>query len=126
MKKIFALFISLLMCVSLLACGEKKPEIKADYETIQDAVNAYRDGTDIVGKTVKVEIKEDKEAGIIYSDPDLNIKANLYCTLIGDKSNNYYIPTIRKGQTVVAKVDAIDDHLKYSIYIFAKEYEIYD
>ncbi len=125
MKKIIVLLMSFLMCFSLLACGQKKPEIKADYETIQDAVSAHRNGVDIVGKTIKVELKEDKKGGIIYSDPDINLRANLYLTLIAEKSKEYEIANLKKGQTVVAKVSMIDDHLGYSIYIFSEEYDIY-
>jgi len=32
---------------------------------------------------------------------------------------------VPKGDTVVVKVDAYDDHLKYSIYVYALEYEVY-
>ena len=125
MKKIMIMVLSLLMCLSFFGCGESKPEYKADYDTVQDAVNAYRDGVDIKGKTIKVELKEDKKAGVIFSEPDLNIKANLNLTLIAEKSKEYEIANLKKGQTVIATLDMIDDHLKYSIYIFSTEYEIY-
>lgn len=127
MKKAIVVLMSLLMCVSLIACG-KKPEIHADYDTVQDAINAHREGVNVVGKTVKIELEEDSKAGIIYSKPDLNIRANIYFTLISDKAkgNSTEINNIKKGQTVVATIDMIDDHLVYSIYMFAKEYTIYD
>ena len=31
---------------------------------------------------------------------------------------------IKEGDTVVATIDSVDDHLEFSIYMFAKKYEI--
>lgn len=125
MKKFIAVLMFLLMCFSIVACAEKKPDITADYNTVQEAVQAHKDGKDIIGKTIKVELKEDKYAGVIFAEPDLNLRANLHLTLIADKSKSYEIEKIPKGKTVVAKVEMIDDHLVNSIYLFSTEYQIY-
>ena len=122
--------ISILMLVLVLflgACGgeKKEPEIAADYGSMQEAVYAQRDGVDLKGKTIKVVASQDSAAGVIYFVADTKVKANLYMTIITDDLNRQEGLDIKKGDTVVVKVDAYDDHLKYSIYVYALEYEVY-
>lgn len=122
--------ISILMLVLALflgACGgeKKEPEIVADYGSIQEAVYAQRDGADLKGKTIKVVASQDSAAGVIYFVADTKVKANLYVTIITDDLNRQEVLDIKKGDTAVVKVDTYDDHLKYSIYVYALEYELY-
>ena len=118
------LVLALLLCG---ACGEaaQKVEPTADYNSIQEAIEAQRSGVDLVGKTIKVVMKQDSAAGIIYSEPDTQIKANLYVTIITNDDNRDEVLGLKKGDTVVVTVDSFDDHLKYSIYVYALEYKIY-
>ena len=46
-------------------------------------------------------------------------------TIITDDLNRQEVLDIKKGDTAVVKVDTYDDHLKYSIYVYALEYELY-
>ncbi len=67
MKKYVFLIMSLIM-IFLTACGEPEvPEIAADYDSVQDAIASQRAGTDITGKTIRVEMNQDSAAGIIYN-----------------------------------------------------------
>ena len=123
MKKIAVLLLSLAMMFSLMACG--KPEVVADYASVQDAISAQRSGTDLTGKTIRIDMNQDSVAGIIYYKPDLSVNANVIVTIITDDSNRDEVLGLKQGDTVVVKVDTYDDHLKYSIYIYALEYKIY-
>lgn len=117
---------ALIMILGLCSCGKpKKDEPTADYENMQEAVLAYRAGTDIVGKTIKIKMAQDSAAGVIYFQPDTKAKANLSATIITNDENREEVLGLKEGDTVVIKVDSVDNHLKYSIYVFALEYKIY-
>ena len=116
----------LIMALVLCSCkGSAKEEPVADYESMQEAVLAHKAGTDITGKTIKVKMEQNSAAGVIYSNPDLKANANLYATIITKDENRDEVLGLKKGDTVVIKVDSVDDHLKYSIYVYAVEYQIY-
>ena len=126
-KKLLLAMVALLLLV-LCACGgssSKEPEVQADYDSPRDAILAHKSGTDIVGKTIKVKASQDSTAGIIYYLPDTEISGNVYVTILTDDENRAEVLNIQKGDVVVVTVDGFDDHLKYSYYIFAKEYKIY-
>ena len=117
-----------LLLLVLCACGgssSKEPEVQADYDSPRDAIMSHKSGTDIVGKTIKVKASQDSTAGIIYYLPDTEISGNVYVTILTDDENRAEVLNIQKGDIVVVTVDGFDDHLKYSYYIFAKEYKIY-
>ena len=123
MKRIVVLLLSIAMMFSLMACG--KPEVIADYASVQDAISAERLGTDLTGKTIRVDMNQDSAAGIIYFKPDLNVNANIYVTIITNDNNRAEVLGLKQGDTVVVKVDSYDNHLKNSIYVYALEYTIY-
>lgn len=126
-KKLLLAMVTLLLLV-LCACGgssSKEPEVQADYGSPRDAIMAHKSGTDIVGKTIKVKASQDSTAGIIYYLPDTEISGNVYVTILTDDENRAEVLNIQKGDVVVVTVDGFDDHLKYSYYIYAKEYKIY-
>ncbi len=126
-KKLLLAMVTLLLLV-LCACGgssSKEPEVQADYDSPRDAILAKKSGTDIVGKTVKVKASQDSAAGIIYFLPDTEISGNVYVTILTDDENRAEVLNIHKGDVVVVTVDSFDDHLKYSYYVYAKEYKIY-
>ena len=116
--------LSAMLLLSLTACGGKK-KVVADYESVQDAINAQKAGIDITGKTIRIDMIEDCAAGIIYTKPDTRVNGNIYVTIITNDSNRNDVLSLKQGDTVVVKVDTYDDHLKYSYYIYALEYTKY-
>ena len=127
-KKRLLLVMAMLLMLMLCACGgssSKETEVQADYDSPRDAILAKKSGTDIVGKTVKVKASQDSTAGIIYYLPDTEISGNVYVTILTDDENRAEVLNIQKGDVVVVTVDSFDDHLKYSYYVYAKEYKIY-
>ena len=71
MKKLLIVLCICFLQILLLSCGSStpdKPNVTADYDSVHDAAMAQRDGVNIVGKTVKVEVAE-----IQVPDPELNI-----------------------------------------------------
>lgn len=127
MKKKAIGILVIVLVLLLSACGgtKKELEITADYNSVQEAIEAQRAGADVVGKTIKVVLKKDNAAGVIYAEPDTKIKANICVTIITDDFNRSEVLSLKKDDTVVITVDSYDDHLTYSIYIYAKEYQIY-
>ena len=125
MKKIVALLISLTIVFSLIACSEPNVVIAADYDNVQDAIRAERSGADLTGKTIRIDMNQDSTAGIIYYKADLSVNANIYVTIITNDSNRNEVLGLKKGDTVVVKVDTYDNHLKNSIYVYAVDYTIY-
>ena len=123
-KRIVLLMLSAMLLLSLTACGGKK-KVVADYESVQDAINAQKAGTDITGKTIRIDMIEDCAAGIIYAKPDTRVNGNIYVTIITNDSNRNDVLSLKQGDTVVVKVDTYDDHLKYSYYIYALDYTKY-
>ena len=126
MKKLLIVLCMCVLSLLLVSCGssDSKPTVTADYDSVHDAALAHRNGENIVGKTVKVEVTENS-AGVIYYGPDKEANANLYMTIIADDNNREEVLGIKEGDTVVVTIDSVDDHLEYSIYLFAKKYEIY-
>ena len=125
MRKLFIVLCICVLSLFLVSCGssDSKPTVTADYDSVHDAALAHRNGENIVGKTVKVEVAENS-AGVIYYGPDKEVNANLYMTIIADDNNREEVLGIKEGDTVVATIDSVDDHLEFSIYMFAKKYEI--
>ena len=127
MRKLLILLCICILSIVLVSCGSSasdEPAVTADYDSVHDAALAHRNGENIVGKTVKVEVAENS-AGVIYYGPDKEVNANLYMTIITDDNNREEVLGIKEGDTVVVTIDSVDDHLEYSIYLFAKKYEIY-
>ncbi len=126
-KKVTAIFFTVFLLITMASCGSPEPEAPdADYATVRDAALAIKNGMDITGKTIAVTMPEDSAAGAIYFAPDTSVGANLYVTIITDDNNREEVLGLKKGSTVVVTVDAFDNHLVQSIYIFAKKYTIYD
>ena len=126
MRKLLILLCMCFLSMLLVSCGSSAPDepiVTADYDSVHDAAMAHRDGVNIVGKTVKVKVEENS-AGVIYFMPDTEVNANLYMTIITKDNNRDEVLAIKEGDTVVVTVDSVDDHLEYSIYMFAKTYEI--
>jgi len=127
-KRKTLIVLSLLLILFACACGggkAKEPEVTADYESPRDAILAHKAGTDITGKTIKVKVYQDDAGGIVYYAADTKVNGNVYVTIITDDSNRDEVCALKKGDVVVVKVDSIDDHLKYSFYVYAKEYKKY-
>ena len=129
MRKLLILLCICILSIVLVSCGSSASEtsetaVTADYDSVHDAALAHRNGENLVGKTVKVEVAENS-AGVIYYGPDKEVNANLYMTIITDDNNREEVLGIKEGDTVVVTIDSVDDHLEYSIYLFAKKYEIY-
>jgi hypothetical protein len=123
MKRLLCILLSAVFLFTLTACGEK--EVPADYQSVQEAISAARAGTDITGKTIRIDMFADSNAGIIYDKPDTDTNANILVTIITNDQNRNEVLGLKKGDTVVVTVDTYDDHLKYSIYIYALDYTIY-
>ena len=122
MKK---LMIILLVAMLLVVGGcSSAPKVSADYDTVSDAAAAYKGGTDLTGKTIKVRASMDSAAGIIYMMPDMNAKANVWVTIITDDANRNEVLGIKENDIVVVTVDSVDNHLTNSMYIFAKKYQL--
>ena len=127
-KRITLIVLPLLLLLFACACGggkAKEPEVTADYESPRDAILAHKAGTDVTGKTIKVKVCQDDAGGIVYFAADTKVNGNVYVTIITDDSNRDEVCALKKGDVVVVKVDSIDDHLKYSFYVYAKEYKKY-
>lgn len=127
-KRITFVMLSLLLLLFVCACGggkDAKSEVQADYESPRDAILAHKAGTDVTGKTIKVKVYQDDAGGIVYFAADTKVNGNVYVTIITDDSNRDEVCALKKGDVVVVKVDSIDDHLKYSFYVYAKEYKKY-
>ena len=124
MKKLLLIALMTFL-LTLTACGTDTTPVSADYSSPREAIQAYQSGTDIVGKTIKVVAAHDSYAGIIFDNPDTQVGANVYVTIITNDENRDGVLAIKEGETIVVTVDMIDDHLKYSIYIYALEYENY-
>ena len=127
MRKLVVFLCMCFLSMLLVSCGSStpaEPTVTADYDSVHDAAMAHRDGANIVGKTVKVKVEENS-AGVIYFKPDTEVNANLYMTIITNDNNRDEVLSIKEGDTVVVTIDSVDDHLEYSIYMFAKKYEIY-
>lgn len=120
MKKLFRkmlLFTWVVAAVLSCTCcrpSSKEEELVADYNSPQQAIQAYRNGTDVVGKTVAVTATMDCLEGVFYYYPDTTIKANIYVALVSENKGE----GILKDDTVVVTIEDIDDHLVYSIYIY--------
>lgn len=126
MKILLILLGICILSIVLVSCGSSasdEPAVTADYDSVRDAALAHRNGENIVGKTVKVEVSENA-AGVIFFAPDTQVNANLYLTIITNDNNREEVLGIKEGDTVVATIDSVDDHLEFSIYMFAKKYEI--
>ena len=125
MRKLLNVLCMCVLSLLLVSCGssDSKPTVTADYDSVHDAALAHRNGENIVGKTVKVEVSENA-AGVIYFEPDTEVNANLSLTIISDDKNREEVLGIKEGDTVVVTIDSVDDHLEFSIYMFAKKYEI--
>lgn len=108
----------------VLAGCSSEPDVKADYDTVHDAVAAYKGGTDITGKKIKVKASMDSAAGVIYSIPDMEVRANVTVTIITNDSNRNEVLSIKEDDIVVVKAEMVDNHLVNSVYIFATEYQL--
>lgn len=133
-KKIIAMIFILAMSFMSIGCGEDDvEEAAADYSSPHKAIEAHQSGEDIIGKTVEVKATMDSAAGLIYVYADTKVNANIYVTLITEESASGEILTtgaenvdfegsgildVKMDDTVTVKIDSVDDHLKYSVYIF--------
>ena len=127
-KRITLIVLSLMLLLFACACGGGKaeePDVTADYESPRDAILAHKAGTNVTGKTIKVKVYQDDAGGIVYYAADTKVNGNVYVTIITDDSNRDEVCALKKGDVVVVKVDSIDDHIKYSFYVYAKEYKKY-
>lgn len=94
MKKLFAILISLVLVLSLVACGGNT-EIKPDYENDSAFEEALNNGEDLTGKTVSVTVKElvpDSAFGY-------NIQAGENLNFCSPEN-----PGVKAGDTVTVKV----------------------
>jgi len=106
------------MLFSCTACSEPEPAV--DYTSVHDAVEAHKNGTDIVGKTIRVTATA---PSIIYSEPDVSLMANLYVAIV-NKDRVAEAASIQKGDVVIVTVDSVDDHLKNSIYLYVQDFTV--
>ena len=66
MKKFVVLLLSLIIVLTMVACGSSTDsDVAADYGSVQNAVNAAQNGEKLEGKTVKVVASQDSAAGMI-------------------------------------------------------------
>ena len=117
MRKIIALTLTavllLTMGFAVTGCGSK-----ADYSSPSEAIEAYSNGENIVGKTVTVVASMNyaplgnNMGGVIYTQSSLKLNANVYICTTGTSGAG-----IKEGQTVKFKISSVDDHLKFSYYI---------
>ncbi|MCM1314818.1 MAG: hypothetical protein NC244_05565 [Alistipes senegalensis] len=102
MKKIFAVFLCMIMCFALFSCGGGKVDYK-DVESFEAALDA---GEDLTGKTVTFTVKE-----IV---PDSAFGYNLHA---GEKLNfcSSKNPNVEVGDTVTVKVKSVNSILMHYV-----------
>ena len=126
MKKFVVLLLSLIIVLTMVACGSSTDsDVAADYGSVQNAVNAAQNGEKLEGKTVKVVASQDSAAGMIYNVSDASVGANVYVLLMGKESNGSEAMDVKEGDTVVITVDSYDDKQTNYIYFYATEYKVY-
>ena len=109
MKKTLSLIlvIASLFCMVAVSsgCG-----VKADYEAPLEMVHAYRNGTDVTGKTVSFyatdDYHEDYKKGYLFDSvtPDFSASVTIIAT-------NEAAKKVKKGDTVVVKIDRVEERL---------------
>ncbi len=102
---------------TLCGCNVKE-KLTADYANQFEAVDAFLNGEDVVGKTMIV-VAEFQSYGIISKEPDLEHKKNVYVALVEwddslgkyvmcDEDNQYSY--INEGDTIKVKIVEVSDH----------------
>ena len=120
MRKTLSILLTIVMVVcvgfAFAGCGRK-----TDYASVADAMEAYKNGENLVGKTISVTANMDYApvpggvtgyGGVIFCSPLTGANANVYICPNGTTGRG-----TQKGETVVMRVTDVDDHLTYSIYI---------
>ena len=70
--------VSLFCMVFVTGCGTK-----ADYEYPQDLYAAHAGGTNVIGKTVRVQANRDYTMGLIFSAPTPNLGPTMHIDVTG-------------------------------------------
>ena len=102
MKKIFAVFLCMLMCLALFSCGGGKVDY-ADAESLESALDA---GEDPAGKTVTFTVKEIVPDSIC----GYNLKAGEKLNFCSSKN-----PKVKVGDTVTVQVESVSSMLQVYI-----------
>ena len=97
MKKLLAVFMSLIFVLSLAACGGNA-EVKADYEDVVAFEEALNNGEDLTGKTVVATVNK--------IAPDSAFGYNLQA---GENLNfcSPENPNVKEGDTITVKVKEV-------------------
>ena len=109
------------MCFMMLCSCAPASNGTTDYDSVSKAVTAYRKGTDIAGKTIKVRANTDSAAGIIYIMP--SSQRSVYLGIIPNDENSAEVLGIKKNDLVIVTVDSVDERMT-SISILARAYQI--
>ena len=111
MKKVLStiLVIATLFCMitALTGCGSS-----ADYDAPLAVSAAYKNGEDVVGKTLKLTADRDNEYGIIFQGaaPDFSYMVEIYAE--GDGADK-----IKSGDTVTIRITRVEESLaEYDVY----------
>ena len=111
MRKLLSaiLIISVLFCMTAVfaGCGDK-----ADYEAPLSASAAYKNGEDIVGKTLKCTADRDNVYGTVFQGASPDFSYMVYIHAEGDGADQ-----IKSGDTVIIKITSVEESLaQYDIY----------
>ena len=101
MKKLLAVFMSLIFVLSLAACGGNA-EVKADYEDVVAFEEALNNGEDLTGKTVVATVNElvpDSAFGY-------NLQAGEHLNFCSPDN-----PNVKAGDTITVKVKEVTSML---------------
>lgn len=99
MKKIFAVFLCMIMCFALFSCGGGKVDY-TDAESFESALNA---GEDLTGKTVTFTVREI----VPNSAFGYNLQAGEELNFCSSKN-----PNVKVGDTVTVKVESVSSILQ--------------
>ena len=105
MKKALStlLIISTLFCmiVTLTGCGED-----ADFPAPLNVCAAFKNGEDVIGKTVEVTANRDNARGIIFNGASPEFSYMVYIYVSGDGAEN-----IKSGDTVIVRITSVEESL---------------
>lgn len=128
-KSIFVLLTIFVISVFSGCSSDVEDKLSADYMSPHEAAVAYRNGEDIVGKTVFVKATVDAYEGFIFKEPNLEINTNVSVWLMtlnettGEYEEALYaeeitderINDIKENEIVKITIHSVVDHYSISL-----------
>ena len=109
MKRLLSLILAAMMLFAVVSaftgCGGS-----TDYSSPQKMYEAYKDGEDIVGKTVDMYASHDYYMGQVFSGPTPDLGPTMYIDLTGDGAEN-----VKKSDHIQVKITSIDRESQFQI-----------